>query len=461
MINRIPGSFRDPSGFLFKRDGVLYRQINNCYREDYQALMNSGLYQKLVDRHYLVPHQEVPLNNIDDNSQAYRIIKPETVQTISYPYEWSFSQLKDAALLTLDIQRLAMNKNMSLKDASAYNIQFHRGKPVFIDTLSFEQFRENEPWVAYRQFCQHFLAPLALMAKTDISLAELLRNHIDGIPLQLASKLLPFHTRLQLSLGLHIHLHARSQKRNAGIAVTGKTAEKKFTHRSFLALIDHLASAIKSLNWTASNTEWFDYYENNNNYQAEALSRKDEIVAQFMEGLSLKTTWDLGANTGRFSKIASTCSETVCAWDIDPACVELHYLYCKQQQIHNILPLLMDLTNPSPAIGWHNSERMSLVERGPVDMVLALGLVHHLAIANNVPIDRIACFLRDLTHYLIIEFIPKEDSQVVKLLQNRKDIFPDYEQASFEQVFSDYFTLIIKKTIPDSKRTLYLFSKSL
>ncbi|MEN6436739.1 MAG: SAM-dependent methyltransferase, partial [Anaerolineaceae bacterium] len=190
-------SFRDPSGFLFWSDGILYRQVNVSYQTHYDALMQSGLYAQLIKRGHLVRHEEVDQKPAYPEI-AYKVIAPEKVSFISYPYEWSFSELRDAALLTLEVCNLALEKGLVLKDASAYNIQFVDGRPVLIDTLSFEKYQEGAPWVAYRQFCQHFLAPLALMAYTDIRLSQLMRVYIDGIPLDLASKLLPGSTQWKL-----------------------------------------------------------------------------------------------------------------------------------------------------------------------------------------------------------------------------------------------------------------------
>ena len=209
------GSFRDPSGFMFQREGVWYRQVNPSYQADYDRLMASGLYQELVAGGLLIPHQEVALE-LASTDGAYKVLQPEALQFISNPYEWSFGQLKAAALATLAAQKIAFEHGMTLKDASAYNIQFVDDRAVLIDTLSFEQYREGSVWTAYRQFCQHFLAPLALMAYTDIRLSQLLRVYIDGVPLDLAAKLLPLGSRLRLSLLMHIHLHARSQEKHAG-----------------------------------------------------------------------------------------------------------------------------------------------------------------------------------------------------------------------------------------------------
>ena len=215
----LPSSFRDPSGFIFTHNNILYRQVNQCYAADFDQLTDSGLYDALVKSEYLIPHEVLTDDDASALSSAtgvYRIIKPQPILTISYPYEWCFSQLKDAALLTLKIQLIAMRFGMTLKDASAYNIQFYHGKPVFIDTLSFEKYEEGKPWVSYKQFCQHFLAPLALMSRTDVRLSQLMRNYIDGIPLDLASRLLSKRSYLNFSLLSHIHLHAKTQQKFAG-----------------------------------------------------------------------------------------------------------------------------------------------------------------------------------------------------------------------------------------------------
>jgi len=206
---RISSSFRDPSGFLFYENDTIYRQINQYYKENYDFLINSGLYKTLVDSEQLIPHEEVNIKPFNPNT-SYKIIKPEKIPFISYPYEWCFSQLKNAALTTLDIQKTAMKYDMTLKDCSSYNIQFHNGKAILIDTLSFEKYVEGQIWKGYRQFCQHFLAPLALMSQKDIRLNQLLRIYLDGIPLDLTSKLLPLRTRPSfLSLKLSIFLSSK------------------------------------------------------------------------------------------------------------------------------------------------------------------------------------------------------------------------------------------------------------
>jgi len=451
----LPSSFRDPSGFLFFREGILYRQINNCYKDHFDQFINSGLYETLSSKQLIIPHQvvEIPPENPDN---AFKVIKPVQIPFVSYPYEWSFSQLKDAAILTLEIQKISLENGMTLKDASAYNVQFLHGKPVFIDTLSFECYEPGKPWIGYRQFCQHFLTPLALMQYTDIHLGRMLSTSIDGIPLGLASTLLPKKTWLNLGIMMHIHMHAKSEKKYACVQVPVKSQE--VSKNGLLGLLDNLTSTIERMQWQPEGTEWAEYYQDTN-YSRHAFEHKKEIVSQFLALAHPAMVWDLGANNGLFSRLASNNKIPTIAFDIDPACVELNYRQILKNQEQNLLPLLLDLTNPSPGIGWQNIERDSLMERAPVDTVLALALIHHLAISNNVPLDRIADFFSKICHSLIIEFVPKNDSQVQKLLMNRKDIFEEYDIEHFEKAFKRYFTIRRKVPISESKRILYLCEK--
>jgi len=462
--SRVPGSFRDPSGYLFWHESKLLRTVHTSYQKHFEWLTSSGLYKKLTEQKLLIPHKGTALRpdvsqNLPNHTmegRTFAIIQPELIPFISYPYEWSFSQLKDAALTTLAIQKTALEYGMQLKDASAYNIQFKDGKPIFIDTLSFELYDEGKPWIAYKQFCQHFLAPLALMAHTDIDLNKLFRIYIDGVPLHLASKLLPFKTHFKPSLKLHIHLHAKAQKKYEDTTDHKKT-NRKVSKTAIKGLIDNLENTVKALSWKPEGTEWAEYYTDDS-YNKVAFANKKEIIKSFLQEVQPETVWDLGGNDGTFSRLA-TVNASVVSFDIDPASIEKNYLHAKKHNETNILPLLLDLTNPSPGIGWHHQERSSLAERGPVDLVMGLALIHHLAISNNVPLSKIAHFFSKLGNNLIIEFVPKSDKKVKKLLATRADIFPEYTEKSFEEIFSDYFEIVRKEAITDSDRTLYLMKK--
>lgn len=449
-------SFRDPSGFLFYRDGSLYRQVNQVYQKHYDRLMESGLYDALVSQNLMIPHEEIEDILAPDEELAYRILKPEIVDFISYPYEWCFLQLRGAALTTLRLARMALDHGMILKDASAYNLQFNQGRWQLIDTLSFEVYEEGEPWVAYKQFCQHFLAPLALMAYRDSRLNLMSRLFIDGVPLDVAAKLLPFRTKFRFGLLTHLHLHARSQKRYAGKEIRREEVRGKVSHNALVGLLDSLRNTVKGLSLGGETTEWANYYEETN-YSAAAFEEKKTIVSEFIAQVDPDRVWDLGANTGDFSRLASDRGIFTVAFDVDPGAVTQNYIRVRKDHETNHLPLVMDLTNPSPGLGWAHQERRSLVARGPVPLVLALALVHHLAISNNVPLDKLAQFFRDIGDHLVIEFVPKSDSQVQRLLRSREDIFDTYTVAGFEAAFGQYFDTIERRPVAGSERILYLF----
>lgn len=450
----LSSSFRDPSGALFERDGVLYRLVNPVYQAEYARLMDSGLYADLVNRNLLIPHEEVEL----PEAGVCRVLRPERVPFISYPYEWCFHQLQDAALATLRIQRRALRFGMSLKDASAYNIQFVRGKPLLIDTLSFETYREGEPWVAYRQFCQHFLAPLALMSYRDVRAGQFLRLHVDGIPLDLAACLLPWSSRLKPGLLMHLHWHASAQVRHADRPQDLQRTRGGLSRRALLGLLESLSGAVKGLRWEPRDSAWSDYYEANS-YTDEAMTHKLEVVGEYLDASAPATVWDLGANTGRFSQMAADRGAYTVAFDVDPACIDILYREQAKQGRAGVLPLVMDLTNPSPALGWAHRERASLAERGPAHTVLALALVHHLAIANNVPLAMVADFFARLCRDLIVEFVPKSDPQVQRLLASRDDVFPTYTQEGFQEAFGRVFATLRREQLRGCERVVYLMRR--
>jgi hypothetical protein len=454
---KLGSSFRDPSGFMFKRqDGTLLRQVNKSYSKDYDALMESGLYKDLVKKGWLIPHEEQDIS-MAVSDLAYKIIKPTEVSFISYPYEWSFSQLKDAALLTLEIALKAMDYEMILKDASSFNVQFHEGRPVFIDTLSFAQYEEGNPWIGYKQFCQHFLAPLALMSYCDTRMSQLMTTNIDGIPLDLASKLLPKKSKLRPGIMMHLHLHAASQQKG-GDTKKGSGKQLKFSKMQFRAILESLKSAVSKLNWDPKGTVWYDYYEKTN-YSEVAASHKAQIVTDYIDTASPQEVWDWGGNIGNFSRLASNKGIKTLCLDIDLAAVEINYLQVKKAKEKNLLPLFSDLTNPTPSIGWDLDERDSIKQRAKPDLSMALALIHHLAIGNNLPLEKVADYFSQISPWLIIEFVSKEDSQVQRMLSFREDIFDDYTKPGFEKAFAGKFEIIEQRSVESSDRTIYLMKR--
>jgi hypothetical protein len=454
----VAGSFRDPSGFVYVRGRSVYRQVNHSYHEDFDHLMNSGLYDALRRDELLIPHDEVE-NSAALTEGAYKVIQPERITFPSYPYEWCFSQIKDAALLTLRIQSLALEFDMSLKDASAYNVEYRLGRPIFIDTLSFEKYVQGKPWVAYRQFCQHFLAPLALIGYVDVRLRRLVRVFLDGIPLDLTSKLLPARTWANFGLLSHIHLQAAVQRRLT--RPPASTQRMALGRTASFGLADNLRASVEKITWRPGSSNWANYYAFSD-YSPTSVEDKRRVVAEFLDRITPTpvTAWDLGANNGLFSRVASVRHINTVAFDADPVVVEHNYLKARGDHETELLPLVLDLANPSPRIGWANEERMSIVDRGPVDVVLVLALIHHLAISNNLPFGKIAAFLAKVCVWAIIEFIPRSDPRVQQLLSNRADIFRDYDEGQFENEFGKFFAIRARSGITGTERTLYLMKKT-
>jgi len=442
-------SFRDRDAVVYKDNGKILRKIFISYKENYDKLMTSGLYEKLTSKHLLVEHIECDMS---EETGVYKIIEPKNV-FITYPYEWCFNQYKTAALATLEIQQIALEFDMSLKDASAFNIQFFKGKPLLIDTTSFEKF-EEKPWVAYKQFCKHFLAPLLLMKYVDLRCAKFFISDIDGLDLGVVSKILPRRAKFSPGIFTHIVLHSKFLKQYS--STKKKSVNQKMTKFQHFALLDGLMSLIKGLE-VKSDSEWKNYYSTTN-YTEASFEEKYKLIEEYKKIVNPKKVWDFGANTGYFSRIFKDNADEIICFDIDYNAVDENFKTVEKQNETNILPLVFDLVNPSPNIGWANNERKMITERADnVDLILALALIHHLAISNNLPFDKIAQYFSKISKYLIIEFVKKEDSKVQELLNSRKDIFDDYDINHFEETFLKYYELIRKDEIKDTKRVLYLF----
>ena len=388
------------------------------------------------------------------------MIRPRILDFISYPYEWSFSQLKEAALLTLELQSRALDAGMRLKDASAYNIQFDAGRPILIDTLSFESAPPTQPWPAYRQFCEHFLAPLALIAHRDARCGLMLRDFIDGIPLDLAAGLLPARTRLNLGLLSHLHLHAGAQRRASRQPPPADGATKReprISETGQRALLDSLRRTVAGLRWEPSG-HWTEY-ASTTSYSEPATVSKGDIVREMLAAVGGATAWDVGANTGVYSALAAEAGYRVIAWDQDAGSVEAHWRRVRGDGKLPILPLICDLANPSPSIGWALEERASFLDRGQPDVMLALALVHHLAIGNNVPLPGVARLFASMAPHAIVEFVPKEDPMTRRLLAARRDIFEHYTVEGFREAFGGSFNIVRETAVADSPRTLFLLER--
>ncbi len=449
-----PSSFRDPSGFIFKKDNILYRQVNKVFKEHFDFFISSGFYEKLVKQQLLIPHTRIN-ENLTCSDDWHATLKPEKIDFISFPWEWSFDMLKDAALLTLHLAKEAVASGMALKDATPYNIQWHKGRLIFIDTLSFEKYNPDEPWIAYRQFCENFLAPLLLMHYSKNSLQQLLLAYPEGIPLSIAKSLLPGRSKFSLHTYLHIHLHAKvAGRKNATDSV-----KTKFSKQKFLNLISSLEIVIGKLRLSEQSIAWSGYYEEasqRNDY----LDQKKKIISQWLDKLpDIKTATDLGANDGEFSRLLAAKNIQTLAADADPYCINKLYKDIKISGEKNIQPLIVDLSNPSPAIGLNNKERTSFITRLQADLALALALIHHLTIGKNIPFEMIVDFFQSISTTFIIEFVPKEDEKVQQMLAGKKDIYTNYSEDNFEKAFGKYYKVLNKESITGSSRILYLMKR--
>jgi len=467
-----PASFRDPSGFVFRANDGFYRQVNPSYAEDYECLMNSGLYRALTEKGLLIPHTEIP-ENLSGSPDWYKTLHPLQLPFISYAYEWSFDQLRDAALLTLRIMGMAMDHGMILKDATPFNIQFHKGKPVFIDTLSFEKHVVTRPWVAYRQFCECFLYPLYLEHYKGLGPQKILTAWPEGIPAGVTAGLLPLKSCLNVGVWMHIRLQnmigpgagqrSRGQRKGAQeVSSEGKagTGQGGFSQQKLRHLVQNLETIVKGLRpKAATNSTWNNYY-GTTILSRDYLDEKTKIFRQFIGSIPFTSALDIGSNEGFFSRILAEKNVRVLAVDSDPACIADLYRTVREKNIPNILPLCIDLSNPSPAIGFRNAERSSFTERARAELVIALALVHHLVLTKNIPFADIADYLTSLTtDYLIIEFVPLEDEKAQELIRNKETFHKPYDAASFKEQLARHFSIEREAPVPGTARILFLMKK--
>lgn len=450
-----PASYRDPSGFVFRKDGVYYRQVNRSYSPDFELLMQSGLYAALAQKELLLPHSEID-EDLTGHPERYKILLPEQVPLISYPDEWSPSQLRAAARLTLQLLRIGLDHGMVLKDATPLNIQFHRGKAVFVDTLSFERYDPVQPWVAYRQFCECFLYPLYLNHYLSIGTHKLSGAYPEGIPADTTAALLPWKSRLRLGIWLHVLLPARVRND----ALPGGR-QPVFDKTKLLHLTDHLGQIVEGLKTRTGNPSHWKAYYGDSILSPAYLRAKDELFRAFIDDISFSSALDLGANDGYFSKILAERPVTVVAADSDWHCIESLHQYTLQHPKHPILPLCVDMADPTPARGFANAERSSFTDRMPADLVTALALVHHLVLGRNLPLDKIAAWFSLLTRtWLILEFVPLTDEKARELARHKTGAHHHYDLSSFERHFRPYFSIAKRAVIPGTERVLFLMKKN-
>ena len=447
---RNTSSFRDPSGYVFIDGDSVKRVINPIYFGQFKALMDSGFYKTLFEKKFLIPHK------IHSENQNQIIIEAQKIPFINYPYEWSFLQYKHAALLTLKIQRLCLENNFTLKDASSFNITFHEGKPIFIDTLSFDFYQENNPWLAYKQFIMHFLGPLVLTKYFGQDHLKTLALHLEGISLQKLSSLLPLKSYLSPTLLTNIHLLAKYDKKYKS---NKKTVYKNLSKASQIKLIDGLYHYILNLN-VDEKTEWDNYY-NQINYNEVAYQLKKDFVKDWFVSINGKSLIDIGGNDGTFSRELINSASLIIVADVDPNAVEQNYRQIVKTKEKFILPIVTDVLNPVANYGFNNQERFSFIQRvkeANLNACLALAVIHHITLSGNIPFSLSAQFFSKMAPYLLIEFPTRADSWVQFLLESKREFknhFDFYNEENFEKEYTVYFEIVKKEKIDSSERILY------
>jgi hypothetical protein len=455
-----PGSFRDPESRVFYEGGDVYRVLSKEGLEDFNAVAATNFWKKFSDEGSIVATELVDTASVPADMlsrEAGGVLKHERIPFVSYPYEWPFSMLKDAALLQLDLNLAALEEDMILKDSSPYNVQFKGSKPVFVDVGSFERLRDGEPWIGYRQFCMLYLYPLLLQSVKNVRYNALLRGDIDGISPQQMRGMVSFRDRFRKGFYLNVFLHAKLEAKQVESGKEAKAEIKKagFKKELIVANVRRMRKLIAGLEWEPADTVWVAYGERNS-YSDEDAKRKDEFIREVATSKPWGLTWDIGANNGRYSRIAAEGSKHVLAVDYDQGPMELLHRTLHEEKDEQILTLTMNLADPTPNLGWRGQERKNLVGRGKPDLVLALALIHHIAIAANVPVREFVEWLASLDSSLVIEFPTREDVMVKTLLgPKREGLHPDYERENFERELAAAFDVERRERLKSGTRLLY------
>ena len=459
-----PGSFRDRDSRVVVSDDAIYRALSPEGAEDWEAFSASPLLEQLTAAGKVIGTREVDPSVLGESQDLLptgitKVLEHDRVPFVSYPYEWTFSMLQDAAKLQLELGAAAIDSGLDLKDATPYNVQFIGSQPTFIDIGSFEKITEGEPWIAYRQFCMLYLYPLLFQAHKDIPFHPWMRGSIDGIQPIDAIKVFSLRDRLRRGVFLHTSLHARLDRRanksGPGSAEENKT-KRQVKPGQIKAQLESMNRLVSKLKWKAGETSWSGYRQSNT-YSDEDDRRKQAFVGEVAAQLKPGLTWDMGCNDGAYSRIAAENSERVVAFDFDHATVEALYRSLREEGNTKILPLVSNLADPSPALGWRGLERKTLADRGAPDLMLALALIHHVSISANIPIADFLQWARDLETTLLVEFPKRTDPMVRALLANKHEgANPDYEEGNFERELEKRFEVERREELPSGDRILYL-----
>ena len=454
------GSFRDRDGRIYHVDGRIIRGLSAGALADFEKLLTKTFYTRCLDQGLLVDtelldSQHVPLP-AEERARWAAFVEHQRVPVISYPYEWTFGMLQDAALLQLDLVEAAILEGMTLKDATPYNVQFLNGRPVFIDIPSFEVLQPGSPWAGYRQFCEMFLFPLMLQSYKGVPFQPLMRGNIDGVGVQMAARLFSGRDRFRRGVLSHVWLQSKLDRRYGNSRQDVRTDLKSagFGKELILANVRKLRKLVGRLQWQGEDSEW-GAYEAFHNYSASDHSLKESFIDESVAGSGASCVWDIGCNTGQFSKIAARHAERVLAMDLDHFAVERLYREVRSEGYGNILTLVQNVADPSPNWGWRNRERTELSSRARPDLVLCLALIHHVVISANVPLDEFIAWLAELSDQLVIEYVSRKDDKVLTLLRNKEDKYSDYSRERLEQALNRHFTIHRQQVLESGNRFLY------
>jgi len=458
VIQTEPGSYRDRNGCVFYRGNRIFRGLSKAALENWEALQRAPFFEanrksgKIVDTWSVDPQKE----GLAEGSWA-GIVEHARIPFISYPYEWPFGMLKDAALLHLDLMCQALACGMILRDSSPYNIQWNGVQPVFIDIPSFAPLRKGEPWVGYRQFCELFLYPLMLQAYKGADFRPWLRGRIDGIPAEDMRRLMSARDLLRPGVLLHVVAQSALQQRysSKGVNVKSQLATAGFDKSLIKRNVNKLADLVAKLVPPPIKTEWSDY-DRTHSYDEKEFQRKLEFVRAAAATRRWRLVWDLGCNTGTFSRVAAEHADYVVAMDGDWMAIERFYQHEKAGAAsRTILPLVVNLADASPNQGWRGAERKGLAERGRPELTLCLALIHHIVISANIPLADFIDWLASLGTAVVIEFVGRDDEMVQILLANRDDQYDDYQPDIFRQLLAARFDIRAEQDLKSGKRRIY------
>ena len=454
------GSFRDPAGKIYYKNNRVFRKLTALGVERFLGLKESGIISRSIKEGFLIETKEIKNEDHDKKNKEELILEHDKIPYISYPYEWSFSQLRDAAIFHLDFHLFLLENDATLIDASAYNIQFIGSKLKFIDVLSIQKYNEGEYWKGYKQFCENFLNPLILKSKKGIKFNNWFKGNIEGIDTNELNNLLSIFDKFSYNIFVHVHLLNKFEEKYTSKKTLKPIAKgkNKISKKNLIAMLSQLRKFISRLKDQKSVSTW-DGYSTNNSYSSEDKNKKKDFVAKFCKENNFNLIADLGCNDGEYSTLClkNGCKKVI-GFDFDINAINKAYENSLNENL-DFLPLYFDAANPSSNVGWHQNERKGFIERANFNAIIALAFEHHLAIGKNIPLNDVVKWLVSLAPVGLIEFVPKEDETIKKMLEFKGDIFPYYTEANFEKYLLKNSEIISKSIVSNSKRTIYEYKR--